>query len=230
MKIDLIITETNPQRLAQHLLEDFFRAIQHCLQASSRINIALPGGRSIIPFIEALRLSAVRKSIDWLNIHFYLTDERINCDKLETNAFLLRPYLNFVNDSNLHFDLEKHHSQLNIENLSFDIVILGVGEDGHIASIFPHNNKAIKSKATYTVIDNSPKPPAQRITLTINSITSSYVCFVLLVGEGKREALKNLFLDHISPADCPVKRLTIRQHANTRLYTDLLLCADFPDT
>jgi 6-phosphogluconolactonase len=75
-----------------------------------------------------------------------------------------------------------------------DLTLLGMGEDGHTCSLFPGHVllKATGSAWIAPIID-SPKPPAERITLTLSAVNSSKrVCFVC-TGAGKQEALKNIF-------------------------------------
>jgi 6-phosphogluconolactonase len=73
--------------------------------------------------------------------------------------------------------------------LNFDIVILSMGEDGHIASCFPGDTKVLHSTESAASISNSPKPPAERTTITLHRLGQSEITFIFALGEGKREAL-----------------------------------------
>lgn len=74
--------------------------------------------------------------------------------------------------------------------LNFDIVILSMGEDGHIASCFPGDTKVLTAKESAASIANSPKPPAERTTITLHRLGQSEITFIFALGEGKREALE----------------------------------------
>lgn len=73
-----------------------------------------------------------------------------------------------------------------------DLIFLGMGEDGHVASLFPAAPpEVIHSTAPFLVIENSPKPPPTRISLNYNVIAAAKLIWVLIAGAGKEEALRN---------------------------------------
>jgi 6-phosphogluconolactonase len=72
-----------------------------------------------------------------------------------------------------------------------DVTLLGLGEDGHIASLFP-GHPARFVKGPVTTLDDSPKPPAQRITLTYEILRTSRAQVLVASGEGKRAALERI--------------------------------------
>jgi 6-phosphogluconolactonase len=69
-----------------------------------------------------------------------------------------------------------------------DVVTLGVGEDGHTASLFP-GHPALKATALVVGIRDSPKPPPQRVTLTLTALQSARRVIILATGAGKAEAV-----------------------------------------
>lgn len=70
-----------------------------------------------------------------------------------------------------------------------DVVLLGLGEDGHIASLFP--GRAPRA-GTVAYISDSPKPPAERMSLTLGMLERAGLCVLLATGASKREALQRL--------------------------------------
>jgi len=70
----------------------------------------------------------------------------------------------------------------------FDIVLLGVGEDGHVNSLFP-GHKALKSEGLTAGIHDSPKPPPQRVTMTFEAIRDAGRVIIIATGAGKAQAV-----------------------------------------
>ena len=71
----------------------------------------------------------------------------------------------------------------------FDVCLLGLGEDGHVASIFPGHPSGEATSQTVIGVSDSPKPPAERITLTIPALSRSGEVWFLVSGEEKADAV-----------------------------------------
>lgn len=73
-----------------------------------------------------------------------------------------------------------------------DLVLLGMGPDGHTASLFPGHALLGEATAAVAAIEDSPKPPPQRITLTYPAIKAAHGCWFVVSGAGKQEAVKSV--------------------------------------
>ena len=69
-----------------------------------------------------------------------------------------------------------------------DVVVLGVGEDGHTASLFP-GDAALNAKGWAVGVRNSPKPPPERVTLTLQALRGAHRVIILATGAGKAQAV-----------------------------------------
>jgi 6-phosphogluconolactonase len=69
-----------------------------------------------------------------------------------------------------------------------DVVVLGVGEDGHTASLF-QGHPALQAPGLVVGIHDSPKPPPERVTLTLNALQAAKTVLILATGEGKADAV-----------------------------------------
>jgi len=90
--------------------------------------------------------------------------------------------------------------------LPFDLVLLGMGEDGHTASLFPGHT--IPEGALVMPVQDAPKPPAARVSLTPRALSAAREVLILVTGAGKREALAAWR----GGADLPVARIATAGH------------------
>jgi 6-phosphogluconolactonase len=74
----------------------------------------------------------------------------------------------------------------------FDLILLGMGEDGHTASLFPED-PALEETTRWVVPAHAPVPPYQRLTLTLPVLNAARRVWFLITGERKREALRRVF-------------------------------------
>lgn len=149
--------------------------------------LALPGGRSAGYILKAvMALSADVQA----RINLFLVDERLEGERNEDT--LKEAGLQDLLDQGTTFSVVQQ--SLGDSRHQFDRVYLGVGEDGHVASLFPGSYRELPKTQT-TTIDNSPKPPRRRITLTYQGFLNmgrNAKLYLLFLGEGKRDALQRL--------------------------------------
>ena len=88
-----------------------------------------------------------------------------------------------------------------------DIGLFGVGPDGHVASLFPNHPGLRDDTGRYVRILTSPKPPPDRISVSVRTVLGIPSVFAFFMGEGKREAYGRSSDPHITKEQCPVKYL-----------------------
>jgi 6-phosphogluconolactonase len=108
-----------------------------------------------------------------------------------------------------------------------DLVLLGLGEDGHVASLFPGQAALADSQRWVAPVRNAPKPPPERITLTLPVINHARHILVVAAGAGKAEALARALRPTGAQADVPAGRLR-PVHGELRWLVDGAAAARLP--
>lgn len=187
----------------------------------------LTGGSTAMLFLPALREAAV----DWSRITLYWGDERaVPPDSPESNynlaeQMLLRPLHGrapaAVRMEGEHPDLaEAARRYAEALPPALDLIILGVGDDGHVCSLFPGHRALLEDTARVVVVTDSPKPPPVRLTLTLPYLLRSRHIWVVAVGERKRALLQRAVQqkDTSTPID-----LVLAQGRDVVVFTDQTL-------
>lgn len=211
-------TSDHPHEETAKLIYSF---IDKVLMTKDIAVLGLPGGRSVEPVYKIFK----ETNYDWSRVHIFLVDERmvpINSD--ESNFKLIKESFadqlvisGLIPAENLHpFLIEGGIESYNKEFErygGFDIILLGVGEDGHVGGLYPsHHSVTNQTKGYFTMID-SPKLPPHRMTSSRKMLQGAEYAIALFIGEGKRQALKNYLEEDIELEQCPVKIMNkIKNH------------------
>ncbi|OBA76715.1 6-phosphogluconolactonase [Mycobacterium sp. 1554424.7] len=184
--------------------------IQKAVAARGRAMIVLTGGGNGIGLLKYL--GSRSEQIDWSNVHLFWGDERyVPEDDDERNEKQAREaLLDHVDipSSHVHampasdgeFGADLAAAALAYEQLlaanaepgepapNFDVHLLGMGPEGHINSLFPDTPAVRETARMVVAVEDSPKPPPQRITLTLPAIRRSREVWLMVSGAGKAEA------------------------------------------
>lgn len=183
--------------LAKNLAVKVAKDLQDRIKHNAYACIAVSGGSSPVSFFKVLSLCP----IDWRYVTIMLVDERdIDPQNPRSNEALVRKHLLRNKASVAHFvPLYSPHDIAEIEhsirkNLPLDVVVLGMGLDGHTASLFPTADKlkeGLEFHGHRSILpihaDGVPEP---RITMTLRALRTSHYAYVLIHGEEKRELLE----------------------------------------
>lgn len=178
--------------------EDAARRAAAAMAAAARTggSISLAGGNSPR---RAYELLAATPGIDWSHVHLWFGDERcVSPDDSESNYRMARETLISHIDipaANVHRmrgeddpDAAAAAYASEIDGLSLDVALLGLGPDGHTASLFPGSPAlAVRDRAAVAV--TASKPPPRRITLTLPVFERAASILILAPGESKADAI-----------------------------------------
>ncbi|XP_077222561.1 6-phosphogluconolactonase 1 [Tasmannia lanceolata] len=186
--------------------------------------VALSGG-SLISLIRKLCEAPYNRTVDWAKWHIFWADERVVAKNHEDSNYKLAKdgilskvpvvpsHVYSINDS---LSAEEAASEyefilrqlvktrtVSVSETSdcpkFDLILLGMGPDGHVASLFPHHSALDEKDSWVTFITDSPKPPPERITFTLPVINSASNVAVVTTGASKADAL-HLAIDDMAGA------------------------------
>lgn len=209
MSRDNKIVYESPEELAAGFAAIFYKKIDELLRTKAEINIALSGGNTPKDLFKKLSEKYSRK-IEWNRINFYWVDERCVEPASEESNFGNAYKALFKNisisparlhrikgespaeeESVRYSELVKHNVPSKSTLPEFDIILLGIGEDGHTASIFPDQMDLLTSARLYTV-SNHPLSLQVRITMTGNLINNAKIIYFLVSGSTKFAIVNNI--------------------------------------
>jgi 6-phosphogluconolactonase len=169
------------------------KAIAKALREGSR-TLVLAGGTTPARCYELL----ANMEVDWARVTVLFGDERcVPPDHPDSNYRMAREtLLDKVSPATVYrmpAELGPDEGAAEYEStikalVPLDVVVLGVGEDGHTASLFP-GHPLLKATGLVAGIRNSPKPPPERVTLTLPAIQSARLVIILATGAGKAKAV-----------------------------------------
>ncbi|ALO34987.1 6-phosphogluconolactonase [Colwellia sp. MT41] len=216
--LDVALAQTVSQILAQ------------AISLKGKASIAVSGGSTPKGFFKVLSQS----DIDWSKVTITLADERwVAIDSQDSNTRLVHENLLQNNAAAANFFHLKQGDELTDETLTdlnvaasktllpLDVLILGMGEDGHTASLFPCSdeiNVGLDEKNDAVLMKVQPKTaPHQRISFTFASLITSKNIFLHSCGEGKKTVLTQA-LNGDDPFEMPIRAFLQHPSLNTQIF------------
>ena len=165
-------------------------------------SMAVPGGTSPIKIFDELS----KQKLDWSKVQITLVDDRlVDTENEHSNQKLIRNYLlkNEAQISNF-IPLNKNLHKDNNFKFPLDICLLGIGNDGHFASLFPNminntNTLDPKSKLNINEIKANGDPFLPRISMNLPLILSSKLIILIIKGKMKKEVLRDAYTNKNIP-------------------------------
>ncbi|AFY37367.1 6-phosphogluconolactonase [[Leptolyngbya] sp. PCC 7376] len=202
--------------LVKRALKISVNCIQEAIAKRGKCSIALAGGSTPKPLYEKL----AAQNLDWNNIYIFWGDERyVPADHPDSNEKMAREaWLNqcpipaqnifpMPTGADPATDAATYEQTLqdffgSQDNVGFDLMFLGMGDDGHTASLFPQTAALDVGDRLVAV---GQKQEDSRITLTLPTINASHNIIFLVAGANKQDALQQVFHEDCDPKDYPSK-------------------------
>ena len=187
--------------LSKALAQEILNIAKKSIFEKDFFSIVLTGGQSVLNLYKILS----KADSNWDKWHIYIGDERFlpAGHKDRNDQIINEIWLNnsTIPQKNIHFikaELGLLDARVEYENTlkridKFDVVLLSMGEDGHIASLFP--NHIYPEEQMVVVEQGSPKPPKERVSMSYQQLNKAHYIFKLIIGESKQKAVHLLQKD-----------------------------------
>lgn len=198
-----IVVHPSPEMLAGAVAARLLTTLLD-LQASGKVpTVALTGGTIGIGALTALAQFPARDALDWSRAEIYWGDERFvphqdpqRNSRQARDALLdqlpldpARVHEMAASDGDFGADPDAAAAAYaQLVPAAFDVVLLGMGPEGHVASIFP-DSPAVRSNAQVVAVRDCPKPPPTRISLTLPAIRTATEVWMIVAGAEKAAAV-----------------------------------------
>ena len=210
--------------LLQEVTTQLIEVIETGLRINGVFHLALTGGTLGSDLTRALVTEWNSHPEEYQGLHIWWSDERfVNRASTEQNS---SPVLNSVTNKNVTIHMVRASDE--VENIDIavedylaqlgenfmDLTILGLGPDGHIASLFPGAAHIDRLEKVIAITD-SPKPPAIRATFTLSMINTSTLVWIIAAGASKADAVTKII-----EGDLSIPASYVRAADHTRLIVD----------
>ncbi len=218
----MITTLKDIRELSQYAARSFIGIANKSIKERGRFLVALSGGGTPMRLYELLG-DQFQNAVDWSRVHFFWGDERcVPVDDPGNNYGQTKQVLfDKIGGTNIHrinSDLAPDSAATDYANTlkvfseppldfpRFDLVLLGMGEDGHTASLFP-NSPVDVTAPTMAVTANYQDRPANRVTLTQRVFNQAREIWFLVAGTNKAETLQKVLNGEFQPKVFPAQRI-----------------------
>ena len=220
-------TFPTPAAQAAALAEAVANCLRDCLHTQGHAVLAVSGGRSPVAFFEAL----AQQKLNWPNVTITLVDERlVPPQHADSNAALVRRHLlqhaaaaRFLPLVSEQTDVSDPAAALAEAEAAFsspDIAVLGMGADGHTASLFPQAPQlaaAVSPECRSKLVHTSPITAAhERIGMSLNALAAVPQLFLSIQGADKRSVLEQAVATPSS--ERPISLLLYRANVHCQVY------------
>jgi 6-phosphogluconolactonase len=219
-----IVILPDQEALADEAARRFVALAQAAVADHGRFTVALSGGSTPRALYSRLAQSPLSDSVDWANVHVFWGDERmVPPDDIESSYRMARetlladvpvpaaniypiPTVGGTPEAAASAYEETLAAVFGADLPRFDLILLGIGPDGHTASLFPGHPEPVRpSDALVVAVHNAPKPPPVRVSFTFRLINAAANVLFVVAGADKAAALREVLHGPIDVARLPAQ-------------------------
>lgn len=219
----------NLKKALHYSVEKWIEVANNAVADHGFFSVALSGGTTPLPLYQELTSSHNKNKLPWDQIYLFWSDERsVHEAHKESNyrmAVIDGGFGNLVPSKNIfrmvaEKDIEANALQYEeiikttLKNRPFDMTMLGLGDDGHTASLFPHT-KALHVQKRLVVANFVPAQDTMRMTFTFDAINQSKNIFIHVFGASKASILEKVLATNYTPDEFPIQRVGTPQNKAT---------------
>ena len=241
-----VVVAADAQELADLVADKFLVRARKCIRRQGLFRVILAGGSIAQRVVDSIARHPAAAQLDWTCVDVWWGDERfVDYDSEERNDLLAITALAKLGVSPEHIHrvpspreaTDVHQAAMHYaEHLrsiaapgqewpEFDLALVGMGPDAHVLSVFPGSAQASLSVPDVVGVLDSPKPPAQRVTLTIPLLNRAQRVWLVVSGQEKAAGLA-LALADAQTREVPAAG--IRGVQSTKIFTDSALAELLP--
>ncbi len=235
-----LISFSTPDDLAKAVASAWLDEIESANRAGRQHHVALSGGRITQKFFASVVEQVKSRKVSFAQIHFFWADERCLPPTDSESNFKLANDLLFtplkISAEQIHRLRGEDHPEAAAQSAEkeirrvisastagqpvLDLIFLGLGEDGHVASLAPDEPETwVTDKAVYRAVHNFPKPPPDRLTLGYQAIAAARQVWMLASGSAKEQPLR----ESLSLSGKTSFGRVLRLRSATKIFTDIAL-------
>lgn len=204
----------------------FIEIAQKSLSEKGHFSVALSGGSTPKAIYQGLLKDPRIKEIDWQKVLFFFSDERsVPPDDPESNYHMAMEAglknlpisvknifrMQAASEIETHAKLYEQEILNHIAGKQFDLMMLGMGEDGHTASLFPKTH-GLHATGKFAIANFVPSKNTWRMSLTFDCINESRNIAIYVIGKAKAATVKQVLEGPYEPDKYPVQRVGTTAH------------------
>lgn len=221
-----IVIPGNAEETVAYCTKQFLQIGQEAIEKNGCFTVALSGGSTPNAIFKEISKPASARVLDWSKVLFFWSDERsVPPDDAESNYFQAMQAgistLPLVSENVYRMVAEKDieenalaYEQLirqKVPSLQFDLIMLGMGEDGHTASLFPRTH-GLHVKNRLIIANYVPQKHTWRMSMTYECIhMAKHIC-IYVIGTNKASTVVNVLLGSYDPDNLPIQKIGTPSH------------------